>query len=69
MTWESRGIPVGFIRRPHGTPQFSTGPVEIVRVRPRRYAAATVVSHIVPTPYGHGFENEGSTSVDREVNR
>jgi len=55
MTWESRGIPVRFIRRPHGTPQFSTGPVEIVRVIPGRYAAATLVSPIFPIPYGHGF--------------
>jgi len=69
MTWDSRGIPVRFTRRPHGTPQFSTGPVEIRDVRPGGYAAATVVSHTVPSPYELGFGNKGRTSSDREVNR
>jgi hypothetical protein len=69
MTWESRGIPGWFTLRPHGRPHFSTAPVDYSGVGPPRYAAAELVSHIVPIPYEHGFENNGRTSVDREVNR
>jgi len=69
MTWESRSIRVGFMRRPSGRPQFSTGPVDGFRVGPPAYAADMFVSHIFPSPYGHGFEKQGSTSKSWEVNR
>ena len=69
MMWGSRGIPVRFTRGPHGRPQFSTAAVDIRDVGPPVYAAAKVVSHTFPSPYGHGFGNEGRTSMAWEVNR
>jgi hypothetical protein len=69
MTWESQGIRVRISRKRGVSPQFSTAPVDIRRVGPCRYAARKVVSHIVPSPYEHGFENKERTSLDREVNR
>ena len=69
MTWESRGIRVRIAPVPDRSPQFSTGPVDSHRVGPCGYAAPTVVSHIVPSPYEHGFDNNERTSLDREVNR
>jgi hypothetical protein len=69
MTGESRFIPVRFTRRPHATPQFSTGRVDIFRVGGGPYAAGTLVSHTVPSPYEHGFEDKGRTSSEQEVNR
>jgi hypothetical protein len=69
MMWGSRGIPVRFTQRPHGTPQLSTAAVDSGDVGTSGYAAATVVSHTFPSPYGHGFENRGRTSMTWEVNR
>jgi hypothetical protein len=69
MTWESRGIPVRITAAAAGSPQFSTAPVDSHRVGPSGYAARKVVSHIVPSPYEHGFENNERTSFDWEVNR
>jgi hypothetical protein len=43
--------------------------VDSHRVGPSGYAARKVVSHIVPSHYEHGFENNERTSFDWEVNR